>query len=94
MNMKSKKIDLTRTVAAKTGFTIKDVKLVIDTFVEEMGNEILKGNDVHLANFGKFFIKESPARYAMNPYEQKKIHIEARKHLKFQPTLSFKKRLQ
>jgi nucleoid DNA-binding protein len=91
--MKSKKIDLTRTVAEKTGFTLKDVTLVVDTFVNEMIKEILEGNEVHLSNFGKFIMTTSAPRKAMNPYTGEKIDIPERKHVKFRPTVVFQKRI-
>ena len=72
-------------VAANHGISKKAAEGVVrDTFAF-IKSELNDGNEINLAEFGKFQVEEKPARLGRNPKTGASIQIEAKKVVKFKP---------
>lgn len=61
------KADLVDRVTAVTGLTKRDVAVVVDRFIEAVGNALSGGNHIEIRGFGSFKVKSRRARIARNP---------------------------
>jgi len=61
------KADIVELVAEKTGLTMKDVKIVVDLFLEDVKECLVEGNHLEIRGFGTFKVKNHKARKARNP---------------------------
>ncbi|UXU74340.1 MULTISPECIES: HU family DNA-binding protein [unclassified Paracoccus (in: a-proteobacteria)] len=82
------KSELIAAVAKATGHSRKDVDDVVCAAVAVIREEALAGKTVCLPGFGRFSVKESPAREARNPRTGESIRVEARRTLRFRPSKS------
>lgn len=75
--------ELTKEVAARTGLTQvyagKAVKAVFETIVDEL----VKGGEVRIHNFGAFSVQHKNERTGRDPRSGEKITIAARDSIKF-----------
>lgn len=78
-----KKAEIIEALASKTGLTKADVTKVYEGTFELFKEELAKGNDVAIAGFGTFTVKEKPARDGINPLTKAPLHIPARKAVGF-----------
>ncbi len=65
-------------------------KTLIDAFLKELLTEAANGSEIALPGFGKFKVKETPAREGRNPANGEKITIAASKKLTFAPAKAVK----
>ena len=77
------KTELIAAVAEKTGVTQKDVKKVMEAFVDVIKEDLAEGNKVQLIGFGTFDVVKRAARKGRNPQTGKEIKIAASKAPKF-----------
>lgn len=77
-------------VANLLGMKPKEVKLVVDTFLNEVADQVVKGNKIHLQNFGIFERKFRKPRIGRHPKTGEAIKIPAR----FAPTFKASKVFQ
>jgi len=77
--------ELIEEVVGKTGLTKKDVGLVVDAFIETVGDALSKGDKVTLVGFGTFQVMQRKARSGRNPQTGEEIQIPAKKVPKFVP---------
>ena len=77
------KKELVNRIAEKTGQTKVVTKDVIQMFLDEIINELGKGNRLEFREFGVFEIKERAARKAQNPRTLEKVSVPAKKVVKF-----------
>lgn len=68
---------LVHAIVAKTDLSKKDVEAVVEGFVDEVTNELRKGNKVTLTGFGTFRVSDRAAREGINPQTKAKITIPA-----------------
>lgn len=76
------KTDLVNAIAA-AGLTKADAKKALEATLNAITEAIGKGDKVALLGFGTFAATERPAREGVNPRTGERIHIEARKTIKF-----------
>lgn len=69
------KADIAELIAEKTGFTNKDVKVVIEQFLEEVKNCLVEGKHLEIRGFGTFKVKNHRARKARNPKTGQEVHV-------------------
>lgn len=85
--------DLADWVAAESGLGRADARKLVDglfnSIVEAAGN----GEEVSLSGFGKFKVKDMPAREGRNPATGDTIQIAASKKLTFTPAKAVKDKL-
>jgi DNA-binding protein HU-beta len=72
-------------VAAEAGIDKKAAKKAVTAFVEGIVDSVKKGEEVVLPGFGKFAMKDTPARTGRNPSTGEPIDIAAGKRLSFAP---------
>nr|DAK26565.1 MAG TPA: DNA binding protein [Caudoviricetes sp.] len=77
------KADFINTVAENTNFTKKDVGIVLDSMISVIQKTMGKGEEIRLAGFGNFSVKETAERSGHNPQTGEKITIPAGRKPKF-----------
>jgi len=77
------KKELVNRIAERTGQTKVVTKDVLQMFLDEIINELGKGNRLEFREFGVFEIKERAARRAQNPRTLEKVNVPAKKVVKF-----------
>ena len=78
------KAELVTIVAEKTNQSRKVVAEIIDEFFDASSEELIKGNDVMIAGFGTFEVKNRKERVGTSPLgEHEKITIPASKSVGF-----------
>lgn len=82
--------ELAETLVQTHGITKADARKVVDDVMAAIIAAAAKGDEVSLAGFGKFKIKDSPAREGRNPATGETIQIAASKKLTFLPAKAVK----
>ncbi len=82
--------DLAVAVAVAHGVSQKDAKTYVDTIVQNISQALGRGDEVNLAGFGKFKVKDQPARQGRNPATGETIQIAASKKASFSPAKALK----
>jgi integration host factor subunit beta len=77
------KKDLIDAVAAKTGMKRTDVKTVVQTLLDQIVEELGKGNRLELRDFGVFEVRERAQREAQNPKTMEKVVVPPKRAVKF-----------
>ena len=73
------KADIIELIAEKTGFTIADVKIIVEGFLQETKNCLAKDKTLEIRGFGTFKVKNQKARKARNPRTNQEVMVSARK---------------
>jgi DNA-binding protein HU-beta len=74
---------LVEQIVANTGMTKKDAAAAVSEVTKAITDLMVKGQEVSLIGFGKFSVKDVPARTGRNPSTGAEIKIAARKQVKF-----------
>lgn len=77
-------------VAKKTKLSKAAVKNAVTTIFSEVKASVKKGTPVQISEFGTYKVVKRKARNGVNPSNQQKIKIPARKVVKFTAGKSFK----
>ena len=85
--------DLAEQLAGAHGLSKADARKVVDSLFNAIGEAAAKGEEISINGFGKFKVKDSPAREGRNPSTGATIQIAASKKLAFTPAKSVKDRL-
>ncbi|HET6523529.1 HU family DNA-binding protein [Sphingopyxis sp.] len=85
--------ELSDSVAAALGLSKADGKKAVDAVIAAIADAVAKGEEVSVAGFGKFKVKESAAREGRNPATGAAIQIPASKKLGFTAAKAVKDRL-
>jgi len=56
---------------------------IVQQFLDEIAGELAKNNRLEFRDFGVFEVKERAARTAQNPKTLEKIHVAAKRKVKF-----------
>lgn len=88
------KKELISRIAEDTGFTQKDVAVVIDSMVNNIETSVANGESIHLSGFGVFSLQSRAARQARNPHSNVAISVPAKVVPKFKPGKEFKEKVQ
>ena len=87
------KKELVARIAEKTNQTKVVAKDIIQMFLDEIINELGKGNRLEFREFGVFEIKERAARKAQNPRTLEKVDVPAKRVVKFKVGRLMKERV-
>lgn len=90
MNETFNKKALTDALSVRLQISKKSAAEVVDVVLEEVKNELTKGNKVDLAGFGRFEVKERAARDGFNPQTKEKIKVPASKAVTFKVSKALK----
>jgi DNA-binding protein HU-beta len=82
--------ELAETLVANHNLSKADARKVVDDLMAAIVAAAAKGEEVSLSGFGKFKIKDSPAREGRNPSNGETIQIAASKKLTFVPAKAVK----
>jgi len=69
------------------------VKAIVQNFLAEIISELAKGNRLEFRDFGVFEIVTRAARVAQNPNTLERIHVPAKRAVKFKAGRLMKKKL-
>jgi integration host factor subunit beta len=70
------------------------VKKVVQVFLDEIVEELVKGNRVEFRGFGVFEVKQRASRTGRNPRTGQKVHVPKRKIVNFRVGRSMKDQVQ
>jgi DNA-binding protein HU-beta len=85
-----KTTDLIDQVADKAGIARDAARLAVDVMLTSIVDAAKQGEEVSLPGFGKFKVKQSPARQGRNPATGQTIEIAASRKLGFAPAKQVK----
>ena len=85
-----KTTDLIDQVADKAGIARDAARLAVDVMLTSIVDAAKQGEEVSLPGFGKFKVKQSPARQGRNPATGETIEIAASRKLGFAPAKQVK----
>jgi nucleoid DNA-binding protein len=81
------KTQLTSAVAEKAEISKAQAAKLVDTLLGVIADNICTGDkEIAIPDFGRFFVKEVPARQGINPQTKEKITIEAHEKIVFKPS--------
>ena len=85
-----KTTDLIEQVAAEAGLEKARAKKAVEAVIAGIVDAAKRGDEVNLTGFGKFKVKDSPARQGRNPATGESIEIAASRKLGFSPAKQVK----
>lgn len=85
--------ELTELVAATNDLTKVDAKKIVDSVFSAIADAAAKGDEISLAGFGKFKVKNTPAREGRSPATGETIKIAASRKLTFSVAKAVKDKL-
>ena len=85
--------DLADSLASAHDITKADARKLVDVVFAAIADAAAKGEEVSLNGFGKFKVKDTPAREGRNPSTGATIQIAAAKKLSFAPAKAVKDKL-
>lgn len=88
------KKELVNRTAKLTGDKQRVVKKVIQTFLDQMSDELAKGNRLEFREFGIFETRTRAARMAQNPKTLEKVSVPAKRSVKFKAGRLMKQNLK
>lgn len=86
-------IDLAAVVAEKAQLTKTGADEIVREVFEEIAGALKKGEEVKIAGFGTFVVKERAARTGINPATKEQIQIPASKVVGFKAAKALKESL-
>ena len=87
------KKELVSRIAERTKQTKVVAKEIIQMFLDEIIEELARGNRLEFREFGVFEIKERAARKAQNPRTLEKVYVPAKRVVKFKVGRLMKQRV-
>ena len=88
------KKDLWDRIAKMTDNKQMLVKKVIQTFLDQISTELVKGNRLEFREFGIFETRVRSARMAQNPKTLEKVSVPAKRSIKFKAGRLMKQKLK
>jgi len=85
--------DLADQISTAHGLTKADAKKVVDGVFAAIGDAAAAGDEVSIPGFGKFKVKDSPAREGRNPATGAAMQIAASRKLGFSAAKGIKDKL-
>ncbi|MDA0975146.1 MAG: HU family DNA-binding protein [Phycisphaerales bacterium] len=77
------KKELIDRIADETGLRRADVKQTVQKFLDHVIEELGRGNRLEFRDFGVFEIKDRAPRLAQNPKTLERVHVPAKRTVKF-----------
>jgi DNA-binding protein HU-beta len=87
------KVALAEVINEILNTTKTQAEQVVDAVFNTIQNELKKGGEVSIAGFGKFSVKDKPARMARNPKTGEQVKVAASKAPKFGAAKALKEAL-
>ena len=83
--------DVAQSIYEEIGLSRKYSNDILDMILDEMTNELVKGNDVKLSSFGTFALRNKKARAGRNPKTGVEAVISPRRVISFKPSQTMRK---
>ena len=83
------KADIVSEIAKKTGVEKSQIQTIVEAFMEEVKDSLVKEENVYLRGFGSFIIKKRAEKVARNISKNTTITIPAHNIPAFKPAKSF-----
>ena len=77
------KADIIDHLVGKFGFTRQQGRLLVDSFFDEIYDNLVEGKNVKLSGFGNFVLKDKKSRPGRNPKTGQEVKITARRVVTF-----------
>ncbi|NQU73847.1 MAG: integration host factor subunit beta [Candidatus Omnitrophica bacterium] len=77
-----------------SNLTQSEIKIVVQSTLDHLVENLVKGQTIELRNFGVFKVKTRKSRMARNPKTGQKVAIPNRKVVTFKPGLGMKNRIK
>ncbi len=87
------KTDLINAITERSDLSRVEIESIVDEFLQLIEDEVLKGKEVKLSNFGVFYKKARLARKGTNPSDGSPIIIPANNTVGFRPSKILKEKL-
>jgi integration host factor subunit alpha len=84
------KNELTQSVVEGLGLNQREAKEMVEAFFAEISNCLERGEEVKLAGFGNFNLRDKPARPGRNPKTGEENIVTARRVVTFHPSAMLK----
>ena len=91
---KINKKDIINRISEEAYLSIKDSKSAVDLTFDIILESLLNGEDVDIANYGSFKLKEKKETTGTNPRTHEVIKIKGRKMISFKPAASITEKLK
>lgn len=88
------KRDLVQRIADQTGQTKVLVRDILQRFLDEVSEELIRGNRLEFRKFGVFEVRLRPGRVAQNPKTLQKVVVPSKRVVKFKVGNVLKKRVE
>lgn len=88
------KKDLIERISSRTSHTRSDVKLIVQSFLDSMIEELGRGNRLEFRDFGVFEIKRRASRVAQNPKTLQRVQVPPKNTVKFKVGRLMKQQLE
>lgn len=83
--------DVAETIYEEVGLSRKDSGDILDMILDEIVQELSKGNEVKLSSFGTFSLRSKKARAGRNPKTGVAAEISPRRVISFKPSQTMRK---
>lgn len=83
------KADIVNTISKETGVEKAVVRSVVEEFMEQVRQALIKGENVYLRGFGTFLLKHRAAKTARNISKNTTIVVPAHNTPAFKPAKTF-----
>jgi integration host factor subunit alpha len=87
------KAELSKELFARVGLNQREATQFLDFLFNNIAATLASGEEVKLARFGKFCLKDKAARPGRNPKTKEEVTISARRVVTFSPSRILKKQL-
>lgn len=77
------KADIIDHLVEKFGFTRQQGRMLVDSFFDEIYDNLVEGKDIKLSGFGNFILKDKKSRPGRNPKTGEEVEICARRVVTF-----------
>jgi len=88
------KKELIDRIAEGTGSKHVAVKKICQSFLDEIIEELAKGNRLEFRDFGVYEVRHRAARIAQNPKTLERVHVPAKRTVRFKAGRLMKQKLQ
>lgn len=88
------KKELIKAISEKTEMTQKTVGEVVDATFDVIEDTLMDGEDVSIANFGKFVVVEKEASVKRNPATGQPVNVPAHNVVKFKASSTLKENVK
>jgi integration host factor subunit alpha len=85
--------DFAEALRQSSGLTMAEAYKLVDLFFSEIGESLVRGEEVKVTNLGTFRILEKNARMGRNPKTGEPAVISARKVVSFKPSAELKSKI-